>query len=119
MSLIESIVSLLHPGLLPKDPYWRRANRRNPLAGHCYVASESLFWLSGGRRSGLVPQVMRVGGRTHWFLKDRAGRIIDPTASQFKRTPSYRKARGCGFLTARPSRRAQEIIDRIGAVHEG
>ena len=50
MNLVESIVSLLHPGLLPKDPYWHRANRKNPLDGHCYVAVEALFWLSVSRR---------------------------------------------------------------------
>lgn len=89
-----------------------KGNRR----GNCYVCTESLYFLLGGRRSGWKPMVMRLGRDTHWFLlkKSRTGDIIlDPTVSQFKTKPDYSKARGCGFLTRRPSRRARDLMKRM------
>jgi hypothetical protein len=51
----------------------------------------------------------------HWFLEQRAsGLQVDITADQFTtRVPDYRKAVPCGFLTRRPSKRAQHIIDAV------
>jgi hypothetical protein len=86
--------------------------------GACYAASEAFLHLA--RREGieLVPQVGRVRGMTHWWLRDEAGgRIIDPTAAQFKsaalRERFYKAGRGCGFLTRQPSRRAQALLRHI------
>lgn len=39
--------------------------------------------------------------------------ILDPTASQFKTPPDYRKGRGRGFLTKKPSKRARELMIRM------
>jgi hypothetical protein len=85
----------------------------NPLAGHCYVASEVYWHLNGGPSSGLVPQVIRHEGATHWFLRATDGRVIDLTADQFSTPVPYHLARGCGFLTKRPSKRAAIVIERI------
>ena len=85
----------------------------NPLAGHCYVASEALYHLLGGKDSGWKPMVMRIGGETHWFLLSRSGDLLDATASQFKELPAYSQATGCGFLTKKPSKRAQKLISKV------
>lgn len=51
----------------------------------------------------------------HWFLEQRtSGLQVDITADQFTtREPDYEKAVPCGFLTKKPSKRAQRIIDTI------
>lgn len=91
-----------------RRPPWR--GHDNPLAGHCYVASEVLYHLLGGKESGLTPQFVRHEGQPHWFLKTPEGTIIDPTAEQFNSPVPYDAARGCGFLTRGPSKRAQTVM---------
>lgn len=104
-----------------------RAALGHRVAGYCYVASEAIYHLAGGRRAGLTPMVL--GSRSpwgregsHWFLRDRTGRIIDVTAGQFRpplRRAEYAAARGCGFLTKRPSSGARAIIELVRAAGRG
>ncbi len=110
--LIAAIVANLTPDLLPND-FWRRKNRKNPMAGHCYVASEVYFHLSS---EIMKPCVVRVNREiTHWFLENiDTGERVDITAAQFKsKSPPYEKAKGCGFLTKQPSKRAAILIARV------
>lgn len=101
------------------DNSLRRAKYRNspnPMTGHCYVASEALWHLLGGHESGWVPQNIQHEGDQHWYLRHaKTGEILDPTASQFRTPVPYEKGRGRGFLTKKPSKRAQELINRIQA----
>lgn len=78
--------------------------------GNCYVASEALYHLLGGKKAGWTPMVMKHEGGTHWFLKHKSGMIIDVTKKQFKKKPDYSKAKGCGFLTKKPSWRAENVM---------
>ena len=110
------------------------------VAGECYAASEAIYHLAGGKAAGLVPCVVRMpDGGTHWFLRWGAT-VLDATARQYTHpvrcfacrhtledherlgwscdcqcpthavTIPYDRARGCGFLTRNPSRRAAAII---------
>lgn len=83
------------------------------MRGNCYVASESLYHLLGGKAAGWTPMQMRTETDSHWFLKHSSGLIIDPTVSQFDSTPDYSLARGRGFLTKQPSKRARSLMGRI------
>jgi len=91
------------------------------LKGNCYVACEALYHLLGGKASGWIPINMRHEGVSHWALRRSFGPgsgvwnilVLDPTISQFKTKPNYHRARGRGFLTKNPSRRARELMDRI------
>lgn len=94
-----------------RRPQWR--GDPNPLAGHCYVASEALFHLMGGKAAGLTPHTVRVDGVVHWFLRTASGRIVDPTASQFEQEVPYHLSRGRGFLTRGPSKRARTLMGRM------
>jgi hypothetical protein len=86
----------------------------NALAGHCYVASEALWHALGGPCSGYTPVRMRHEGSPHWALRhDATGAVVDLTAGQFRTLPDYGRARGCGFLTRRPSKRAAVVLSRI------
>ena len=83
--------------------------------GNCYVSSEALYHLLGGKAAGWVPQVMQTRLGTHWFLRHRpTGLVVDITATQFGcAPPRYATARGTGFLTKGPSKRAKEMMDKL------
>lgn len=123
--LLDLIVAALSPDLL--KPTWQRVAQAKgcPLVGHCYAASEAMFHLLGGADKGWVPQVLShaswpaglAPGQTHWFLRNaRTGEVVDPTAGQFlPLCPDHSAAKGCGFLTRAPSRRAAVLIERVSA----
>ncbi len=83
------------------------------MRGNCYVTSEALYHLLGGKAAGWKPMYMRTETDTHWFLKHESGMILDATASQFAKPIDYSKARGKGFLTKYPSARAMELMYRM------
>lgn len=102
----------------------RRTSRasRKTRRGNCYVTCEALYHLLGGKAAGYHPHVVTHEGDTHWYLLyDKAHGpnglyttiVVDPTASQFRTPPDYRKGRGCGFLTKGPSKRARELMERM------
>jgi hypothetical protein len=89
----------------------------NPLRGHCSVASEAVYFLLGGKKAGWTPTTIKVGDEVHWYLKNRQGKVIDPTAGQFACELDYGPGRGRGFPTPRqgaaqppPSKRAAKVI---------
>lgn len=95
---------------LRRPPY--RGNP-NPMAGHCYVASEALYHRLGGKAEGWTPMFIHHEGAPHWFLRHEDGAIIDATADQFRTPVPYEEATGKGFLTRQPSERAQTVLDRL------
>lgn len=111
-SLDEQIVAALDDGL--RRAPWK--GDPNPLSGHCYVASEAL-WYSLPDRDDWVPASLRHEGAVHWYLKHRRSESVrDLTAGQFSTKPDYSQGRGRGFLTNRPSKRAQIVLDRVAGV---
>ena len=95
-----------------RRPPWRGSP--NPLAGHCYVASEAAWHLLGAASSGWRPTFIKHRGVSHWYLMNKdSGEILDITASQFDEDPDYSSGIGKGFLTKSPSKRALKLIDRI------
>ena len=119
-SLIRKIQSVLSDDLLHKDQ--KKTKKSHPYTGHCYVASEALYHILGGKKSGLTPvraTLFSGTSHTHWWLKDENRKIIDITAEQFTsrginvRKKIYPYGRGTGFLTKGPSKRAQEVIRRV------
>jgi len=83
---------------------------------HCYHASEALYHLLGGARSGYVPvHGPNPGGGAHWWLERRdTGAILDPTGDQFPGGyRRYGEGVRAGFLTKEPSRRARTVMARV------
>ena len=109
------VLDNLSDDLLTKE--WQRIKKLYPTPsetfGHCYVVSETLYHMLGGKEEGWTPQRVRVQGTTHWFLKHKSGTILDLTASQFSIPVPYQQARGSGFLTRKPSKRAVKLMHRI------
>jgi hypothetical protein len=106
---VEDVRSCLSDDLRKKE---YRGNP-NPVAGHCYVASEVLYHQLGGKGAGWTPQSIRHEGGPHWYLKHQDGSLIDPTADQFTTPVPYAQGKGCGFLTRQPSARSQSILDQL------
>jgi len=87
---------------------------REHARGNCYATSEAAYHLLGGRQSGWKPMVMRFKDDTHWFLKHESGMILDLTLNQFNgKIPDYSKARGCGFRTKNPSKKAKQLMEKM------
>lgn len=93
--------------------------------GNCYAASEALYHILGGKAAGWKPmrltmhsQFVKGHTESHWFLMHTSGIVLDPSVRQFLKPgwwlhPDYSKAVGCGFMTARPSKRARDLISRL------
>jgi len=89
----------------------------NDLSGYCYVTSEALYHMLGGKRAGWKPMFVRHEGKPHWFLLHENGCILDITAEQFNTPVPVYSAKGKGFLTKLPSKRAQILIERVTGAH--
>lgn len=111
----ELAVHKVRAALQDGDRLPRYQGERNPLAGHCYVATEAVYHLLGGKRAGLTPCRTRVGDDTHWWLVDTDGTVIDPTADQFEAPVPYHVGVRTGFLTKNPSRRCAAVLARVDA----
>ena len=109
LELAEQVTGVLSDDL--RKPKYR--GNPNRLTGHCYVATESLYHLLGGAESGATPMNLQHEGDQHWFLRLEDGSLVDPTAGQFRTPVPYDQARGRGFLTKKPSKRAAEVIRRV------
>lgn len=114
-TLRDIIRNNLSNDLLDKKHRLMKANNPNlpPTFGHCYVVSEAVYYLLGGKKSGWTPHHINHVGRSHWFLKHASGAILDFTASQFHTPINYADGRGKGFMTKEPSKRAKELLTRI------
>jgi hypothetical protein len=140
--IIGSIKSALTPDLLSREWVVRVKPGEHAVAGHCAVAAEAFYHLSGGAGAGMMPVVcvyseapdlslhfnmatapencMRA---THWWVRGPGnkgrgtGLIYDPTVEQYNGKPfPYEKGHGCGFMNPKkgqPSRRAAIVIERV------
>lgn len=103
----EKIKKLIKQNLTP-DLLKKGFNEK----AHCYVASEAFYYLMGGKLQGYGIYRMKIDGVTHWWIK-KDKEIIDLTSDQFNFKIDYSKGRHSAFLTNKPSKRAQILINRI------
>lgn len=112
LSTAECLSRLVRGKLSDDLRRWPWKGNPNVVAGHCYVASEALYHMLGGRAEGWKPMHVRHEGQAHWYLQ-RGDEILDATWDQFREPPVYSAGRGKGFLTKRPSKRAVILIKRV------
>jgi hypothetical protein len=90
----------------------------DPLAGHCYVVAEALYHRALDLGYEAKPYFIRHEGAPHWFVRvnhpDLGWYTFDPTQSQFATPVPHEQAKGKGFLTKEPSRRARVVMERMG-----
>lgn len=96
-------------------PYWREQNRKSgiPSTGFCYLGVEALFHAIGGINSEFRPKYIKQGIETHWWLSNKSGIILDPTADQYGGDDiPYHQGIGAGFMNgySNPSRRTKIIL---------
>ena len=118
LNLLLNDTAILTPELL--KPYWRKVNKESGIhtTGHCYAASEALFYMLGGRdKSPYRPKILKIETGTHWFLEHKdTGEILDPTYTQFPNGVDYSKGKGKMFM--QQSDRSKEIIKRLEKEYE-
>lgn len=79
--------------------------------GYCYVASEAIWHLLGGKSSRYQPHRIVHEGQPHWYLMSDTD-VIDVTACQFRSRVPYKDGKRRAFITGRPSRRARLLMAR-------
>ena len=111
--VLTDIVNSVCTALEHSDDLRRPEYRGNPnfYAGHCYVASEAIYHLAKKEGITLKPMFVYHEHTPHWYL-DNSGEVLDPTKEQFSTSVDYSAAKGKGFLTKNPSKRATELIRR-------
>ena len=98
--------------LLPK---WRKECEGDPcpLAGHCALGAEAIYWLLGYSKAGWKQYHMRWEGFPHWFVRNvKTYEVVDPTREQYSIVPDYSQGKG-GWINRGgrgPSARAREVI---------
>ena len=110
-SLIKKIQDNLTDDLL-KPQY--RDKTKNRFWGHCYVASETFYYLVGGKESGYAPRRIKVNGINHWFLQHlETDEIVDITSQQFDFDIDYSLSKKASFLTQFPSKRSLKLMEKV------
>ena len=86
--------------------------------GFAYPAAEAYFHLAGGYAAGIHPMHLKYRGKSHWWLVDAEGRVIDLRLARREgsKFPYERgKRRSFRHTPAGASRRARTIIERVKA----
>ncbi len=86
--------------------------------GFAYPAAEAYFHLAGGYAAGLHPLHLKHRGKSHWWIEDADGRVIDLTLAprETSNFPYHRgKRRPFRHTPAGISRRADSIVKRLKA----
>ena len=86
--------------------------------GFAYPAAEAYLHLAGGYDAGLQPTHLKYRGKSHWWLVDSDGRVVDLTLAgrQSSDFPYHRgKRRSFRYTPAGLSRRAATIVERLRA----
>jgi hypothetical protein len=114
IDIINKVKQCLSPDLLRKE--YLEENKTNPMAGHCYIATEAIFHILGGKEY-YQPYVARDDDNiTHWWLIHKiTGDKVDVTQEQYTSIglePPYKKGKKATFLTSYPSKRAVIVIER-------
>src|ERR1039457_2892669 len=137
-SQIQAVVEAVRKSLpyLKNDknvlpPLWLKMNLESKVdsTGFCFAAANAVYHLLGGKASGLTPMVAKYfdpelliadpqskGMATHWWIRDSAGNIIDPTSDQYTALglkPPYELGKGAGFNTPLtvPTKAGRKIMD--------
>ena len=111
--LAELIIDSLDDTLL--NPKYKILKNRNNLTGHCYIATEALYYLiDDNEKINYTPARIAINGINHWVLVNKTTNVIyDITKDQFEFPIDYSKIRKCWFLTKNPSKRTLILLNRI------
>ncbi len=98
-----------------KPQYKDQWTPERPTTGYCYVVAEVVYHYLAPK--GSRPYVMKTSeNETHWFIKDREGRVIDLTADQFDEPVDYTKGKPQNFQTRDISKRGKMLAQLLRLV---
>jgi hypothetical protein len=84
--------------------------------GHAYSAAEAYFHLTGGADSGLQPMQLKRRGKSHWWLVNSDGRVIDMVLGP-RETSKFPYEKGAKrpfrYTPAGISKAGQAVVDRV------
>ncbi len=107
-----AVIASLTPELVKEE--FQFLQKKHRLGGHCYVATEAMYYLLGGKNSGYMPASIVHEGVKHYYLKHReTGEVIDLTAAQFRTAIAYQKGRGSVYRQFKPSKRTATLLARV------
>lgn len=108
----ELILKNLSSDLLPRS--WLDKNEVNLTFGHCHNSAGCLYKIFGPKAVNMYRGFD--GEIYHWWVQDKAGKIIDLTADQYYskgRVPPYDKAEKAGLLGFEYKKRVNELYRRV------
>lgn len=106
--LIKKIQMNLSDDLL--HPSYRKQYTGQGVHGHCYIATETLYYLYG-KENGYKPRYCRCNdGGTHWWL-EKDGVVLDPTEEQVADDFDYSAGKSQFFMFY-PSKRCLILAER-------
>jgi hypothetical protein len=108
----ELILKNLSSDLLPRS--WLDKNEVNLTFGHCHNSAGCLYKIFGSKAVNMYRGFD--GEIYHWWVQDKAGKIIDLTADQYYskgRVPPYDKAEKAGLLGFEYKNRVKELYRRV------
>ncbi len=102
IAVVDAVKSVLTLDLLRPE---YRIRPENPMFGHCFHASEALYYLLGGKAAGYrIRRAIDWSDVPHYWVISPTGENLDPTADQYysiARLPPYDLAgRGAGIRRA-------------------
>lgn len=103
------------------DPELRDDRYRSGLGrydGFAYIAAEAYLHLAGGTESGVQPMQLKYRGKSHWWLVDSDGRVIDMTLGprETSKFPYHRGSRRpFRYTPAGISKAAKAVVERVMA----
>jgi hypothetical protein len=86
--------------------------------GFAYPAAEAYFHLAGGYNAGIQTMHLKHRGKSHWWIVDKDGRVIDLTLAPRQGSDfPYRRGtrRPFRYTPAGLSRRGETIVKRVKA----
>ena len=97
-------------------PQFRENNFGNPLFGHCYHATQALYYFFKDANLKIMSAPCDIAG-SHWWLEDN-DKIIDITADQYfnvSKTPPYDKGKKSNWYgwKNRPHRKSQNLMHEV------
>ena len=108
----ELILKNLSSDLLPRS--WLDKNEVNLTFGHCHNSAGCLYKIFGSKAVNMYRGFD--GEIYHWWVQDKAGKIIDLTADQYYskgKVPPYDKAEKAGLLGFEYKKRVNELYRRV------
>ena len=107
------IVKNLTIDLLPKK--WITENLQNPRFGHCHNAAGCLYKIFSSNSVHMY-RALDKANIWHWWVQDKDGNIIDPTADQYKLREVkilYKKGEKASLLGFDYKKRVNTLLSRV------